>query len=129
MGTLIGFALGFYLGTKAGPNGTEELLKAWETIKGSEDFRALSATAMAAIEGLMQQGGGVAAKMFAGLMGAEESEAAPAHAEEAAGRNGNVEGLWSAISQSAEVQGLVSTGAALLMQLLEQGMSSARGRV
>jgi hypothetical protein len=127
MGTLLGFALGFYLGTKAGPNGVNELAQAWQTIKESEDFQALSATATATLESLMEQGAAGVAKLVAGLMGAQDQPGSE-HPEEITGKDGNLQGLWAAVSQSADVQGLVSTGAAMVMQLLEQGMSASRGR-
>jgi hypothetical protein len=125
MGTLLGFALGFYLGTKAGPDGIEELAKAWQTITESEDFQALSATAKATLQGLMEQGGAGAGKLLAAVMGAAAGLAPEADGvDRVAARNGNPP---AAGSQSNEVQGLVSTGAALLAQLLEQGLLGARG--
>lgn len=126
MGTLLGFALGFYLGTKAGPNGIDDLVKAWQTIKESEDFQALSATAKATLESLIEQGGAGIGKLAAAVMGREEE---PEPAEEAASKNGHLQGLWTAVSESAEVQGLVSAGAALLTQFLERGIMAARGRI
>ena len=72
MGTLLGFALGFYLGTKAGPNGLDELAEAWQTIRESEEFQGLSATARATLESLMEQGAAGVAQFVTGLMGAEE---------------------------------------------------------
>lgn len=128
MGTLLGFALGFYLGTKAGPNGIDDLTKAWQTIRESEEFQALSATARSTLESLMEQGAAGVAQFVTGLMGAEEHLDSE-HPEEAAARNGNLQGLWAAASQAFQAQSLASTGAALLMQLFEQGMSAARGRM
>jgi hypothetical protein len=127
MGTLLGFALGFYLGAKAGPDGIDELTKAWQTISESEDFQALSASAKATVESLMQQGGASVGKLVATLMGAGVEFGSDHH--ETAGKNGNLQGLWGAVTQSAEGQSLVSAGAALLTQLLEQGLSGARGRI
>jgi hypothetical protein len=115
MGTLLGFALGFYLGAKAGPNGIDDLVKAWQTIQESEDFKALSATAQATVQSLIEQGGAGVANLIAGLMTAR-GEPESSRAEEAAGRNG-------------DLQGLVSTGAALVMQLLERGISATQDRV
>ncbi len=114
MGTLLGFALGFYLGAKTGPNGIDDLVKAWQTIQESEDFKALSATAQATVQSLIEQGGASVANLIAGLMGAG-GEPEPDRAEQAARRNG-------------DLQGFVTTGAALVMQLLERGISAAQGR-
>ncbi|HEV3113651.1 MAG TPA: hypothetical protein VGY99_24460 [Candidatus Binataceae bacterium] len=128
MGTLLGFALGFYLGTKAGPNGIDDLTKAWQTISESEEFQALSATARATLESLMEQGAAGVAQFVTGLMGAEE-EPGSEHPEKPAARNGNLQGLWAAVSQTFQAESAASTGAALVMQLFEQGMSAARGRI
>jgi hypothetical protein len=128
MGTLLGFAVGFYLGTKAGPNGLNELAEAWQTIRESEEFQGLSATARSTLESLMQQGATGVGQFVTGLMGAEE-ESGSERPEEAAARNGNLQGLWSAVSQAFQGPSLASTGADLLLQLFEQGMSAARGRI
>ena len=128
MGTLLGFALGFYLGTKAGPNGIDDITKAWQTIRDSEEFQGLSATAKSTLESLMEQGATGIAQFVTGLMGAQE-ESASERPEETAARNGNLQGLWSAVSQAFQAQSLASTGADLLMKLFEQGISAARGRI
>jgi hypothetical protein len=128
MRTLLGFALGFYLGTKVGPKWTDELLKTWQTIKESEDFKALSATARAVVENLIEQGEAGVARLAAVLIAegiVPESESAA----EAASPTGESQGLWAAVSESPEVQGLVSAGTALVMQFLEQGITAARGRI
>ncbi|MGO9061997.1 MAG: hypothetical protein ACLQU2_32200 [Candidatus Binataceae bacterium] len=124
MGTLLGFAIGYYLGSKTGPNGIDDLLKAWQTIKESEDYQALAATLTATLESAMHRGGEAAGKLVASL----SSLGGKAAAEQlkAAGTNGNLQGLWAQVSQSAEVQSLVSTGAAMVMQWLEQGAAQTR---
>lgn len=127
MGTLLGFALGFYLGTKAGPEGIDELVKAWQTIQESEDFKALSATAQATVQGLIEQGGAGVANFIAGLTGTRGEPESERRVE--AARNGRPQGLWAALSQSGQVQELVSTGAALVIQLLERGKSAAGERI
>ena len=127
MRTLLGFAVGFYLGTKAGPNGLDELAKAWEAIRESEEFQGLSATARSTLESLMEQGATGVAQFVSGLMG--EEERGSGRPEEAAAKNGNLQGLWAAASQAFLARNLASTGADLLLQLFEQGMSAARGRI
>ena len=132
MGALLGFALGFYLGTKGGPDGIDELAKAWQTISESEDFRALSATARSTLEGLVQQGGASVGKLLSALTGAgAERDAGSGQREphQEAHRDGNLEGLWLGAAQAADGQTLLSAGAALVMQLLEQGLSASRGRI
>jgi len=127
MRTLLGFAIGYYLGSKTGPNGIDELLKAWQTIKESEDYQALAATLSATLESAMHRGGEAAAKLIAGVSSLGDESGAE-QIKETVGANGNLEGLWEKISQSAEVGGLLSTGAAMVMQWLEQGASETRER-
>jgi hypothetical protein len=126
MGTLLGFALGFYLGARTGPERLDELVKAWQTIRESEDFKALSATAQATVQSFIEQAGASAANVLATLIGARR-ESEDERARRAAGRNG-AQGLWTAVAQSADVQGVVSTAAALVIQLLERGISAAQQR-
>jgi hypothetical protein len=47
MGALAGFIIGYLLGTKAGPEGVEQLRKSWDGIRRSEEFQGLVATATA----------------------------------------------------------------------------------
>ena len=124
MGTLVGFAIGYYLGSKTGSNRIDDLLKAWQTIKESEDYQALAATLTATLESAMHRGGEAAGKLVASL--SSLSGEAAAEQLKPVGGNGNLRGLWEQVSQSAEVQGLVSTGAAMVMQWLEQGAPETR---
>jgi hypothetical protein len=57
MGALIGFVFGYLVGAKAGPEGLEELRKAWEVVSKSEEFQALGATAKGFLLNLLTQGG------------------------------------------------------------------------
>jgi hypothetical protein len=132
MGTLLGFALGFYLGTKAGPDGIDELAKAWQTINESEDFLALSSTARSTLESLIQQGGASVGNLLAALTGAGaelDGEFEQRDRDERAGKDRNPRGLWFGAAQAEEGQNLLSAGAALVMQLLERGLSASRGRI
>jgi hypothetical protein len=128
MGTLLGFALGYYLGTQAGPNGVDDLLKSWREIQESEDYQALVATLTATLESVMQQGQGAVANFISGLTSMGGGSGASKLIELAA-TNGNLKGVWETVAKSAEVQGLVSTGAAMVMQWLEQGATAARDRM
>jgi len=127
MGTLLGFAIGYYLGSKTGPNGIDDLREAWQTIKESEDYQALAATLSATLESALHRGGEAAGKLIAGISSLG-GESGAEQVKETADANGKLEGLWEKISQSVEVQGLVSSGAAMVMQWLEQGASDARER-
>src|SRR5262245_37952605 len=62
MGALIGFAFGYVVGAKAGPEGLEELRRAWQSISQSEEFKALIATATAYVQNAFSQGGGAVAE-------------------------------------------------------------------
>jgi NhaP-type Na+/H+ or K+/H+ antiporter len=128
MGTLLGFALGYYLGTKAGPNGIEDLLKAWRTIQESEDYQALAATVSATLASAMEQGQGAVANLISGLTSAGGGIGA-SQLIKLAGTNGNLNGVWETITKSAEVQGFMSTGAAMVMQWMERGATAARDRM
>jgi hypothetical protein len=125
MGTLLGFALGYFLGTKAGPNGIDDLLKAWRSIQESEDYQALSATVSASLASVMEQGQETVANLISGLM-SRRGGFGVSQLIGLAGANGNLNGIWETIVKSADVQGLMSTGAAMLMQWMEQGAEAAR---
>ena len=128
MGTLLGFALGYYLGTKAGPNGIDDLLKSWRTIQESEDYQALAATVSATIASVMEQGQGTVANLISGLTSAGGRFGA-SQLFGLASANDNLNGVWETITKSAEVQGLMSTGAAMVMQWMERGATAARDRM
>lgn len=128
MGTLLGFALGYYLGTKAGPNGIDDLLQSWRTIQESEDYQALAATVSATIASVMEQGQGAVANLISGLTSAGGGFGA-SQLIGLVGANGNLNGVWETITKSAEVQGLMSTGAAMVMQWMERGATAARDRM
>ena len=55
MGALLGFMLGYVLGAKAGPEGYDELRKAWETIVNSEEFKGLLGVGTTFVQGMLQQ--------------------------------------------------------------------------
>jgi hypothetical protein len=61
MGAMIGFGLGYVLGTKAGDKGWEELQDAWRTISTSAEVRDLIAGGIATARDLLRQGAGVMA--------------------------------------------------------------------
>ena len=57
MGALIGFIFGYVVGAKAGPEGLEELRKAWDVISQSDEFQGLLAAATGFAQNLFAQGG------------------------------------------------------------------------
>lgn len=56
MGAIIGFALGYVLGVRAGPNGYEELLRSWKVISSSEELRDLVTGGLSALGDALRQG-------------------------------------------------------------------------
>jgi len=61
MGAMIGFLLGYVLGTRAGDKGWRELQSSWHTIRSSDEVRDIVAGGLATARDLMRQGAGVAA--------------------------------------------------------------------
>ncbi len=56
MGAMVGFALGYVLGTRAGQEGFEELRASWKTISSSEEVRILVTGGMATMVDLARRG-------------------------------------------------------------------------
>jgi hypothetical protein len=125
MGTLLGFALGYFLGTKAGPGGIDDLLKAWRPIQESEDYQALYATVSASLASVREQGREAVVNLISGLV-SRRGAFGVSQLIGLAGANVNLNDVWESIAKSADVQGLMSTGAAMLMQWMEQGAAAAR---
>jgi len=59
MGAMIGFVLGYVLGTKAGPEGYEDMRASWKTISSSEELRDMLSGGLSVLRDLLQQGRGV----------------------------------------------------------------------
>jgi hypothetical protein len=78
MGALPGFMMGYYLGTKAGPERYEELRKAWQTIVNSEELQDLIATGTSVLSSACRKGRQYA---FPAAQGSDS-------------RNGEVAGAW-----------------------------------
>ena len=62
MGAMIGFALGYVFGTRAGEKGWEELQASWKTITSSAEVRDLIAGGLVTARALIRQGAGVMAE-------------------------------------------------------------------
>jgi len=61
MGAIIGFLLGYVLGTRAGDKGWVELQESWETIRSSGEVRDILAGGLATGRDLLRQGAGLMA--------------------------------------------------------------------
>jgi len=66
MGAMIGFALGYVLGTRAGDKGWEELQASWKTISSSAEVRDLIAGGLVTARELVRQGATVMAVRLSG---------------------------------------------------------------
>jgi hypothetical protein len=56
MGALLGFAVGYYVGTREGPNSIPRMLEAWQYISKSDEFKGLASQAVTLGGGLLKQG-------------------------------------------------------------------------
>lgn len=59
MWALIGFAVGFGYGVKAGPEGVQRLRDSWESVKSSEEARAMLKAGMATVVGGVEESRGL----------------------------------------------------------------------
>jgi len=65
MGAIVGFVLGYVLGTRAGPDGYEELVESWKTISSSEEVRQMVSGGIAVLRDLVRQGRGMLVERLA----------------------------------------------------------------
>jgi hypothetical protein len=61
MGAIVGFLLGYVLGTRAGDKGWLELQDSWETIRSSGELRDIVVGGLATGRDLLRQGAGLMA--------------------------------------------------------------------
>ena len=70
---VVGFAVGYFVGCRAGQDGLHQLVKAWETIQSSEEFAAMIETGRGIITQAARQafetGGGMLAGEVKGAVG------------------------------------------------------------
>ena len=70
---MVGFAVGYVVGCRAGKEGLTQLMKAWETIQTSDEFAAMIETAKGMAIQMARQavetGGGVLAGEVKGAVG------------------------------------------------------------
>lgn len=70
---ILGFAVGYVLGAKAGPEGLSQLTRAWQTIQSSEEFAAMLETgralAVSVAKQAVEKGTGVVGSEVRGAVG------------------------------------------------------------
>jgi hypothetical protein len=66
VGAIIGFFLGYVLGTKAGADGQEQLKNAWTTITSSEELKDMLSGGLSMLTDLSRQGRSLLADRLAG---------------------------------------------------------------
>ncbi|MGH8974511.1 MAG: hypothetical protein ACRD0C_15080 [Acidimicrobiia bacterium] len=70
---IVGFAVGYVVGCRAGQEGLSQLMKAWETIQKSDEFAAMMETGKGLVVQAARQafetGGGVLAGEVKGAVG------------------------------------------------------------
>jgi hypothetical protein len=59
MGVVLGFVIGYVMGTRDGETGFEELKEAWHTIRTSDEARNLVNQGMSFAKSLLAQGSGM----------------------------------------------------------------------
>jgi hypothetical protein len=101
--------MGYYLGTKAGPERYEELRRAWQTIVNSEEFQDLLATGTAVWGSAIEQGGSM---LFPRLRAMTAG-------------NGEVAGAWKTLTEYFDLEALL-TLATPWLQGIVQGRSKSR---
>jgi len=123
MGALLGFVLGYVLGAKAGPEGYDELLKAWETIVNSEEFKGLLGVGTTFVQVMLQQSQQSVGDTL-GRLTSDKGEFGDAWKKLSS--NGQLLDAWKIISQSPEVQSLLATGVSLVGGAIARGQAAMR---
>jgi hypothetical protein len=59
MGVVLGFIVGYVMGTRDGETGFEELKDAWHTIRTSDEARSIVSQGMSMAKSLLAQGSGI----------------------------------------------------------------------
>ena len=121
MGALIGFMFGYVVGAKAGPEGLEELRKAWDVVSRSDEFQGLLAAATAYVQNLLAQGGTSLAGQMQSMASGNGELAKMIAAIDGAG----VGAAWTRISETQEFRALLASGTAMIGNLLAQSPAAA----
>lgn len=116
MGALIGFIIGYALGTKAGPERVEELKRAFADISKSPEFRGLLDTGRTLVQSAVKEGGQALAEQLRALA---QGRGELGEAWQRLSANDQLAQAWAQISSSEELR-LVSSGSALLGSVLQQ---------
>ncbi len=61
MGAMIGFVLGYVLGTRAGEQGWNDLVESWRTISSSDEVRDILVGGLSIARDYLRQGAGIMA--------------------------------------------------------------------
>jgi len=121
MGALIGFIFGYVVGAKTGPEGLEELRKAWDAVSRSEEFQGLLAAATGYAQTLLARGGASLAGQIQSIESGDGELAKVLAAVEGTG----VGGAWARIWETQEFQALLASSTAVIGSLLAQGTVAA----
>ncbi|MGH8884511.1 MAG: hypothetical protein ACRDYX_04930 [Egibacteraceae bacterium] len=62
MGAIVGFALGYYLGTQDGKEGFQRLLDSWAYVSKTDEFKSLLSGAATFATGALKQGLGASGR-------------------------------------------------------------------
>jgi len=123
MGAVLGFAIGYMLGAKEGPERFEELRKAWETIVNSEEFQGMLNTGTSLFMSTVQNGKASIAEALGGLL---SSDGQLGETLSSFSKNGALMDAWKTLSKSPEIQSLIMNGVAMFGGLMMQRRASSR---
>jgi hypothetical protein len=62
MGAIVGFALGYYVGTREGKEGFQRLLDSWAYVSKSDEFRSFVSSAATFVTSALKQGLGASGR-------------------------------------------------------------------
>ena len=116
MGALAGFIVGYIAGVNAGPQGLEDLKKAWQVVSESAEFQGLVETATGFLQNMLAQGGTSVAEQIRSLTSGQSDLLKMLDG----GANGNVGAAFGKIWESPESQALFASGAAILGNMLSR---------
>src|SRR5262245_60557140 len=124
MSALIGFVLGYLAGVQAGPAGTDELRRSFQAIVRSEEWKRLSAAASGLVDDVLGQGG---AALVEALRALSANEGDGGETLRGVGGDGDPLSAWRKLADSPELRDLVSSGKALLDEVLARAMTVLEG--
>jgi hypothetical protein len=116
MGALAGFIVGYIAGVNSGPQGLEEMRKAWQVVSASEEFQGLLAAATGFVQNLIAQGGSSMAEQIQTLTSGNSELLKMMDG----GADGGIRSALGKISETPEYQAIFASGAALLGKMLSR---------